>query len=286
MKNFKFRFSYFILIGILGFLLKIFTFFSFNNVEITKYNLTNSLSNEKFLEFISNNFLLILGSIFIIIMQIGYLIGEKKYQKKIFTYANILSITSELVIIVSSLAYIILASINRVDMFNYKTNNPLILSWMVNIKNLFILISYFSLVIFSLGIFKVKDHSKFSKSGVYVLGGINLLSFILFLGIIVTSKYNSGLDMLSNLYELKAMPPYNEIYPSINGFTLAQFKRLSYVFIDVEAKNASSIFTLSATMAMASQVLYLVSFVGNLYFLLTQLIESFDIERDEKWREI
>ena len=39
-------------------------------------------------------------------------------------------------------------------------------------------------------------------------------------------------------------------------------------------------------MAMASQVLYLVSFVGNLYFLLTQLIESFDIERDEKWREI
>lgn len=286
MKRIKFRFSYFILLGIIGFFFQFITFFSFADSTISKFDLVTKLSNNKFYLFISNNYLLIVGCILVIMMMVGYILGKKNNNHPLLPIGIYGVIICESVIAIATCFYLIYASIYRIDMFDTKFIHPLVLTWAINVKNIFMLLNFLSLFVFSLGIYKVKNNTKQAKFGITIMSSFNAIAFILLILSFLTSSFYEGYSMLSNLYEINQLPPFEQIYPSINGFTLAQLKRLMYIVVDVEIEKASIVTSISAIFSISILISYLLSLLANLCFLLIQLIESYDVIRDENWKEI
>ena len=277
MKKLNFRFSYFILIGIVGYILQIISFFSFSNVGITSSNLV-ATSKAKFNQYMANNYILIGGCLLIIVMFVGYLIGKKKNKNTSFNVSTIGCIVSESLIIVSTLVYLIFTNVVRVKMFSSTTKNVNVINTIILIRFVSLLISYAFSSLFAVNFIQVKEHSKLSKSSIYVMAIANVTLFIVFGIVMVAALMNDTYKMLTNMYDIRLLPPYEKIYPTGNGFTLAQFTRMTYI-ID-EAQGANSIYTASARFAIFTQIMYLVCIACNLYFCLVQLIESFDIDRD------
>ena len=277
MKKINFRFSYFLLIGMLGYILQIIAFFSFSDVSITSSNLTAS-SKAKFNQYMANNYILIAASLLIIAMFIGYLIGKKKNKDNGFNGSAIACIVSESLIVVSTLVYLIFTNIVRVKMFSSTTKNVSVINTIILFRFVFLLASYATTSIFAVNFYHVREHSKLSKSSIYVMSIANVCLFVIFGIVMVTSLMNDTYKMLTNIYDIRLLPPYEKIYPTGNGFTLAQLTRMTYIFSD--AQGAKSIYTASAGFAIFTQIMYLVCLVCNLYFCLVQLIESYDIDRD------
>lgn len=283
-----FRFSYFLVLGIIGFILQFISFFSFSKEEITKSNLTASSTTSYFTTFITSSIILAISCVFIIAMFVGYIIGKKKKQSLLFTVSSGTAIFSQVVIMVSTIVYLIFASNVRRKMYTINSGNMEVIDALVLIKFIGLLISYASTSLFAYCLFDVKKHSKLSKVSGYALLGVNAIMFLMLTVVMSTQLVNETYSMLTNFYELKKFPPYtNAHYPSFNGFTLAQLERLDMVIsADCVGREGVSIFASSARFAIANQILYLVAIAGNLFWAVIQLIESFDVNRDENLMEI
>ena len=287
MSKIKFRFSYFILFGIIGFVIQLIAYFSFTDVSITASNLIAMKDTSYFQRYTANHIVFLVGTIFVIVMLLGYLFGKKQKKSRIFdtTIGGLIAV--ETILFVVTLTYLIYGGINRINMFSDKHKEiAKVISSLAYTKNLALMFSFALFSMFSFNILDVKKNSKFAKIGVYTMGTINSLAFLALFICLVTTSVNEAGNMLTNLYELKAMPPYDYIYPSLNGFTHGQFIRISYIFTDVAARGASNIFNISASLAIASLALYVTSLISNIFFLLIQLVESFDLSRDSNYKEI
>lgn len=281
MKKINLRFSYFLLLGIIGIVLQIIAFFSFTDVSITSINLTTSSTNKHFVNFISNNIVSLFSIICLISCFFGFLIAKKETNNKLFDISVISQIVIQSLLLIATIIYIVFSSLVREEMFS-KTGNVDVLNYILMAKFILMILSFCSLTLFGLSFLKVKNNDRLSKYSTYGLIIASALSFIMFLIVISTFSINDSYSMLNNLYEAKLNPPYEKIYPSFNGFSLAQMIRLSYIPLEVESLGASSVYSFSAIFALSTQVIYLLSIAGNLVFLIIQLIESYDIERDSK----
>ncbi len=290
MKKLKFRFSYFILAGLLGFVLQIISFFSFanQNSKITSSSLTNAKSTTVFMKFITSSIILTIATAFIIIMVVGYLIGKKKENATGFNTVTIGLITSESVIFVTTLVYIIFSCIVRTKMFNSSSKNPDILKSLLLIRMIGMMLSYIFFSLFAYEILSAKKNSRIGKVGQIMIICVNFVAIILMVVTLVSSSSNKAFSMLTELYPISSFPPYDGTIPNINGFTLAQFRRLTFVFDECSYKNIDNaqIFTIGASIALISQIIYLLTIFVNIFAFLVQLIESFDIDRDENPMEI
>ena len=290
MKKFKFRFSYFILAGLVGFVLQIISFFSFAkpSSNITSSSLTNAKSTAVFMKYMTSSIILAIATAFIIIMAVGYLIGKKKEKLAGFNTVTIGLITSESVILITTLVYIIFSSVVRTKMFNNTTKNPDILNALLLVRMIGMLLSYVFFSLFAYEILSVKKNSKVGKVGQIMIICVNFVAMILMVVTLISSSSNKAFSMLTELYPISSFPPYEGLVPNPNGFTLAQFRRLTFVFDECSYKviKNSQVFTVGASIALISQMTYLVTIVVNIFAFLVQLVESFDIERDDNLMEI
>lgn len=285
MKNIKLRFSYFILIGILGFALQIISFLCFSDLTITAKDIMLENSSSKFYDFIGNNIVLMISCLCIITMFVGYYIGKKKIESQIFQLSTCFVMASQFFIFAITLVYLIFATVVRTQLFDAKTNNLQISNILVGTRYVYFIINYIAMAIFAFYLSKTRNNSKFSTGCNYVLIGINGLTALLFIFLLVTSKFHSGFNMITNLYELK-WTSSSEIYPSFNGFTLAQLIRLSYIPIDYQVISNSTKIVAGSYFAISVIVSFVCSSVYNLFWGIVHLIESFDVDRDCRLMEI
>ena len=284
MSKIKIRFSYFLMIGIVGFILQLISFFCFNDTSITSSNLVAS-SNAKFNAFIGNSIVLLFSCICIAGMFVGYLLGKKKDKELFFNVGAWGVIATQALIFIVTLVYLIFATVVRKDMFKVDSNKNMIAT-LVNIRFVLVILSYAVMSLFALNLPKVKNMNKTSNITTKVLLGVNVIAFVLFVVVAFTSFINDAHSMLTNLYELKHLPPYNKVNPSFNGFTLAQLIRISYIPEESLALSTNNSFATSAYIAMFALIMYLVTIVTNLLWTVIQLVESYDIDRDSELMEI
>lgn len=281
-----FRFSYFIVFGLLGWLIQFVAFFCFSDPSITASNLIATTSDQKFKAFMGNQIIVIVGEIFVTAMFIGYLIGKKKRKSPLFAVAVWGSILSEIGTEIASVTYLIFASTVRVNMFSSKKNFSLILANILNARYVLLLLSFGFFALFCLSLFKVKRNTKAAKIGLGTMGVVNAACFVLLLIVMGTSFFHSGYSMLTHLYEIRALPPYDNVYVSPNGFTWGQMIRLSWIPGECSSLGGYSSYSFSAILAIGMQILYLISLIAGLGSGIVQLIESFDIDRDSERMEI
>lgn len=281
-----FRFSYFIIVGLLGWIIQFIAFFSFSDTSITSSNLIATSSDRKFWAFMGNQIVSIVGSFFVAVMFLGYLIGKKPRKSPLFTVSVWGAMLSEIGMTIASAIYLIYASSVRVNMFSSKTSNALILANMLNVRYLFLLLSFGFIALFCFALFKMKPTSKAAKIGLGAMGGVHALSFLLLLILMGTSLFHPGYSMLTRLYEIRALPPYESIYVSPNGLTLGQLIRLSWIPGECSSLGGYSAYAFGAATAIGMQILYLLGLVASAGSGTVQLIESYDIDRDSERMEI
>lgn len=284
MSKIKIRFSYFLMIGIVGFVLQLISFFCFNDTSITSSNLVAS-SNAKFNAFIGNSIVLLFSCICIAGMFVGYLLGKKKDKELFFNVGAWGVIATQALIFIVTLVYLIFATVVRKDMFKVDSNKNMIAT-LANIRFVLVIVSYAAMSLFAINLPKVKNTSKLTNVSTKVLLTVNMIAFVLFVVVAFTSFVNEAHSMLTNLYELKHVPPYSKINPSFNGFTLAQLTRLSFIPGECDALAKASSFSTSAYLAISALIVYITSIATNLIWSVIQLVESYDIDRDSELMEI
>lgn len=286
MSKFKFRFSYFILIGILGFILQIISFFCFSNLEITAKDIMSTSSSAAFYEFIANNIVLMISCLCVGTMFVGYYIGKKKQESSLFQLSSGFVVACQGFIFVITLVYLIFATVVRTQLFDSKTTNMQFVAILAGTRYIYLVANYLAIGVFAYSLSKTRNNTKFSSVCNYFLLSINGLSALLLIVVLATSGLHSGFNMLINMYELKSLPPYEATYPILNGFTLSQLTRLSYVPFECELISGGSNLVVGSYLASAAIITFVSSAVYNLFWSVVHLIESFDIDRDYKLMEI
>lgn len=286
MKKIKLRFSYFILMGLIGFVLQFVSFFSFTDTALTASKVVYKNATSGYVKYITSNIVLAIGTLLIIAMLVGYAIGKKKENNAFFKFSLTGALISESSVLITTLVYIIFSSVVRVNMFATKTKNPDILSTILLIRMIGMTLTYAFLSLFSYGILTVKKCSTAAKILQVLMISVNFVGFVLMVVVLVSSKSNDAYRMLTNLYHLSSLPPYKTVYHSPNGFTLAQLTRLSYVSEECAITTGNGLLVRSASLAMSCQIMYLVAIGANFIASLVQFIESFDISRDQNLMEI
>lgn len=286
MKKFKFRFSYFLILGIVGFLLQLISFFSFSDVSITSSNLMNKNTNKYFMSFIANNIVFIFATLLIIGLFVGFLIGKKKNKNILFSISTIGIIATESLLLIITVTYLIFTGANRTNLYLTTKSYMDVMKALIMVKMIVMMLSSAFLALFFFVIDDCRNSNKANRICSYITSASFALLFISLLVVMSTSLANYSYSMLTNLYEIKTFPPYKKVYPSMNGFTLAQFNRLTLVFADVESKGASNIYSISAGIDIFTLVIYLVSIVSSMVSFIIQLVQSYDLEKDNNLMEI
>ena len=78
MKKFKFRFSYFLMLGFVGLIFQMVSFFSWKNLEVTQSELISTSSTEAFELYIKHNYFVIAGCLFLIALAVGLIYALRK----------------------------------------------------------------------------------------------------------------------------------------------------------------------------------------------------------------
>ena len=107
MKKIKIRFSYFLILGIIGIIFQLISFFAWKNIEVTPSQIITSTTTEHFDAFIKQNHFVIVSSIFMIAFAVGLILCSKKEQliTKIGGYTIGVSELIKLVITIVYVAY-------------------------------------------------------------------------------------------------------------------------------------------------------------------------------------
>ena len=112
MSKFKFRFSYFILLGIIGFIIQIIAYFSFNDVSITASNLIAMKDASYFQRYTANHIVFLFGTVLVLVMLFGYYFGKKQKKSKFFNATLVGLMTTEIILFVVTLTYLVYAGDN------------------------------------------------------------------------------------------------------------------------------------------------------------------------------
>ena len=291
MKKFKFRFSYFLILGFIGLIFQMIGFFSWKNIDVTQSQLISSSTMEHFDLYIKHNYFVIASAILLIALAVGVILCSKKDAMLLKIGGYTLGI-SQLVVIVLTTIYLIYVSKNRVDMFKteeeftvYKTIGTL-----VNLKYTALTLSYIGLLSTSLGLILNKKEDKITRLGGYIGTVTNGLMVLAMLTTLISDMFTYSFDLVNGFitFSQKIAEPYEINFFHTNGFTLGQLNRIFMLVQEVDSYAVTNLGKLyaSSIIALVTLIINVVALVGNMLFLSCAIVQSFDISKDENPMEI
>ncbi len=291
MKKLKMRFSYFLILGLFGFILEIASYFSFSRTDLKNSSITSSSGLDNYTSFCTSSYVYLIACFFILAMAIGIIICSKK---------NFITKTGGIVLTASKAANIVIiiwflcfGNVNRTSL--YSSGN---INWMNAFSNVYficVIFSSFALFLISLGMFIENRHgklTKYSSLACMITNGIIFLT----LGFTIIFAYSFKLyDLMVKMMEPnKALrTPFELKYATMNTFTLGHLRGVidlaqqigSYNGEGSLAEEFASIRTY-AIFASGIIIFYIVNAFANLIGYGLTMVESFDRDNDETCMEI
>lgn len=291
MKKFKFRFSYFLILGFIGLIFQMIGFFSWKNIDVTQSQLITSSTVEHFDLYMKHNYFVIVSAVLLIVLAVGLILCSKKDAMLLKIGGYTLGI-SQLVIVVLIIVYLTYVSKNRVDMFKtdeeytvYKTIGTL-----VNLKYTALTLSYIGLLSTSLGLILNKKEDKITRLGGYIGTVTNGLMVVAMLTTLISGMFNYSFDLVNGFitFSQKIAEPYEINFFHTNGFTLGQLNRVFMLVQEVDSYATANLGKLyaSSIIALITLITNVVALVGNMLFLSCAIVQSFDVSKDENPMEI
>lgn len=291
MKKFKFRFSYFLILGFIGLIFQMIGFFSWKNIDVTQFQLITSSTVEHFDLYMKHNYFVIVSAVLLIVLAVGLILCSKKDAMLLKIGGYTLGI-SQLVIVVLIIVYLTYVSKNRVDMFKtdeeytvYKTIGTL-----VNLKYTALTLSYIGLLSTSLGLILNKKEDKITRLGGYIGTVTNGLMVGAMLTTLISGMFNYSFDLVNGFitFSQKIAEPYEINFFHTNGFTLGQLNRVFMLVQEVDSYATANLGKLyaSSIIALITLITNVVALVGNMLFLSCAIVQSFDVSKDENPMEI
>ena len=291
MKKFKFRFSYFLILGFIGLIFQMIGFFSWKNIDVTQFQLITSSTVEHFDLYMKHNYFVIVSAVLLIVLAVGLILCSKKDAMLLKIGGYTLGI-SQLVIVVLIIVYLTYVSKNRVDMFKtdeeytvYKTIGTL-----VNLKYTALTLSYIGLLSTSLGLILNKKEDKITRLGGYIGTVTNGLMVVAMLTTLISGMFNYSFDLVNGFitFSQKIAEPYEINFFHTNGFTLGQLNRVFMLVQEVDSYATANLGKLyaSSIIALITLITNVVALVGNMLFLSCAIVQSFDVSKDENPMEI
>lgn len=291
MKKFKFRFSYFLILGFIGLIFQMIGFFSWKNIDVTQSQLITSSTVEHFDLYMKHNYFVIVSAVLLIVLAVGLILCSKKDAMLLKIGGYTLGI-SQLVIVVLTIVYLTYVSKNRVDMFKtdeeytvYKTIGTL-----VNLKYTALTLSYIGLLSTSLGLILNKKEDKITRLGGYIGTVTNGLMVVAMLTTLISGMFNYSFDLVNGFitFSQKIAEPYEINFFHTNGFTLGQLNRVFMLVQEVDSYATANLGKLyaSSIIALITLITNVVALVGNMLFLSCAIVQSFDVSKDENPMEI
>lgn len=291
MKKFKFRFSYFLILGFIGLIFQMIGFFSWKNIDVTQSQLITSSTVEHFDLYMKHNYFVIVSAVLLIVLAVGLILCSKKDAMLLKIGGYTLGI-SQLVIVVLIIVYLTYVSKNRVDMFKtdeeytvYKTIGTL-----VNLKYTALTLSYIGLLSTSLGLILNKKEDKITRLGGYIGTVTNGLMVVAMLTTLISGMFNYSFDLVNGFitFSQKIAEPYEINFFHTNGFTLGQLNRVFMLVQEVDSYATANLGKLyaSSIIALITLITNVVALVGNMIFLSCAIVQSFDVSKDENPMEI
>ena len=291
MKKFKFRFSYFLMLGFIGLIFQMIGFFSWKNIDVTQSQLISTSTTEHFDLYIKHNYFVIVSAVLLIALAVGVILCSKKDAMLLKIGGYTLGI-SQLVVIILTTVYLIYVSKNRADMFKteeeftvYKTIGTL-----VNLKYTALTLSHIGLLSTSLGLILNKKEDKITRLGGYIGTVSNGLMVIAMLTTLISGMFTYSFDLVNGFitFSQKIAEPYEINFFHTNGFTLGQLNRIFMLVQEVDSYALNNLGKLQASsiIALITLISNVVALVGNMLFLSCAIVQSFDVSKDENPMEI
>ena len=289
MKKFKIRFSYFLILGIVGIIFQIISFFSWKNAGVSQAQLITSSTTEHFEAFIKPNYFVIVSSAFMICFALGLILCSKGKQllTKIGGYTIGLS---EILILVVSIIYISYATKNRTTLFKEEDQIKMI-NDLVGLKYTGLILSHIGLALTGLGLVLYKKEEKITKIGGYIGLSINGLMVIGLLTILISGFSSQTYELTNSFIDLgkNLKDPYELLHGSMNGFTFTHLQRLitlnDEIVLGVHPDKFQALH-ISVVISVTVLIANVVSMIGNLLYLSFVTVQSFDVSKDDKPMEI
>lgn len=288
MKKLKLRFSYFLILGFLGIIFQMISFFNWTNFSVTQADLITTSESKYYVfeEFIKPNYFIIIAGLLLIAFAIGILLASKKEQVFFRTGAYTI-ILSQAVIIIVSIIYLIYITSNRENMFKVteEFNIAQTLDVIVNIKYIGLILSAAGLVVTSLG-YVTQEKDKIARVGGYigmVSNGILLVSLLM---VLISGMFTQSYDITNSFISIsqKLAEPYELTHRYMNGFTLGHLNRVFMLSEEIATHYKPENFIALNTSVGLSLVVLLanvVAIVGNMFAFALEIIQSFDLSKDE-----
>jgi hypothetical protein len=292
MKKFKFRFSYFLILGFLGLIFQMVGFFSWSNIDVSQAQLISTSSTEAFELYMKHNYFVIVSAILLIGFAVGIILCSKRDNLLLKIGGYTLGV-SELAVIVISIIYLAFVNKNRVDMFKtteeftvYKTIGVL-----VDIKYTATMLSVIGFISTSLGLILNKKEDKLMRIGGYIGTVCNGLFFVSLLTVLISGLFTYSYDLVNGYisFSQKLKEPFELLFSHTNGFTLGQLNRIHMLTQEVNSYYDPTVLTklhASSIIALISLIANVVALVGNMFFLSFAIVQSFDLSKDENPMEI
>lgn len=285
MKKLKIRFSYFLILGIIGIIFQLISFFGWKNIEVTQSQLITSNTTEHFDLFIKANYFVIVSAILLICFAVGLILCSKKEQllTKIGGYTIGLS---ELIVLVVTIIYMSYATKNRTTMFK-EENQIAAINTLVSIKFASIILSHIGLGISSFGLLKYQKDEKITKIGSCVGVITNGLVVVSLLVVLVGGIFSQSYELTNRFIELSKnlKEPYELLHGSMNGFTYSHLERLfilnDEIVLGVDPSKYAALHG-AVVIALVALVINAVAIIGNLVSLSLITVQSFDLSKDDK----
>lgn len=292
MKKFKFRFSYFLILGFLGIIFQMISFFSWNEISVSQAELITSNKDMifHFNNFIKSNYFVIASAVLLIALAVGIIMCSKKEQILLKSGAYVMSV-SQLAIIVASIIYMIYLKENRANMFKITEEFDIAsnLALLVRIKYTAIIISTIGLLSVSIGLLINKKEDKITRAGSIIGIVANGLFLLATLTVLISGMFLESYDVANSFisFSQKLRDPYELTHPYMNGFTIGHFNRIQMLLEEISLNSAAlKALPAAVIIAFVSLIAYVISLVGNLFFLALTIIQSFDVSKDDNPMEI
>ncbi len=291
MKKLKMRFSYFLILGLIGFILEIASYFSFTRTDLKNSSITSSSGLDNYTSFCTSSYVYLIACFFILAMAIGIIICSK--NNFLTRSGGIILSASKTVNIVIIIWFLCFGNTNRTTLYN--TTN---INWMNAFSNVYficIIFSSFALFLVSLGMCLENRHGKLTKYSSMVCAVTNGIIFLTFAFSIIFAYSFKLYDIMTKMMEPnKALrTPFELKYATMNTFTLGHLKGIIDLAQQISSYNgegtlASEFASIHSYAVFASIVIifYIVTVFSNLIGYGLTMVESFDCSNDETCMEI
>lgn len=291
MKKLKMRFSYFLIMGLVGFILEIASYFSFSRTDLKNSSITSSSGLDNYTSFCTSSYIYLIACFFILVMAIGIIICSKK--NFLSRTGGIVLTASKVVNIVIIIWFLCFGNINRTTLYN--TTN---INWMNAFSNIYficVIFSSFGLFLVSLGMCIENRHGKLTKYSSLVCAITNGIIFLTLAFTIIFAYSFKLYDIMSKMMEPnKALrTPFELKYATMNTFTLGQLRGIIALAQQIGSYNgegtlAEEFASIRSYAIFASGIIifYIVNAFANLIGYGLTLVESFDMDNDDTCMEI